>query len=138
MARARMVLRISGRAGRNQGCFFAGIENETSSDLDWEDVENYGTDSDVEQFLQNNEVTQGYEGLQHQTDMGVYRVFAKEQILRVRKGGLREPLNNSKISPPGLIKSATVSGKRNRTSAEGRQKEIFRGKTRAIGESGRN
>jgi len=31
-----------------------------SRDLDWDEIENFGTDSEVEQFLQNNEDTQGY------------------------------------------------------------------------------
>ena len=64
-----------------------GGENESPSDLDWEDVGNSGADSEVEQFLQNNEETQGYEELQNQTDMEAYNIFAKEQNLRDREGG---------------------------------------------------
>ena len=66
--------------------YFAGGENEPQSDLDWEDVGNYGEDSEVGKFLQNNEETQGYGGLQYRADMGVYEVFAEEQIIRDRKG----------------------------------------------------
>jgi len=50
------------------------------------EVGNYWADSEVEQFLQNNKETQGYDGLQNQADMDVYKIFAREQILRDRKG----------------------------------------------------
>ena len=66
--------------------YCAGNEDEPSSELDWEEVGNYGPDSEVEQFLQNNEETQGYEGLRSQADMGVYKISAEEQISRDRKG----------------------------------------------------
>ena len=42
------------------GCLFRRGENEPPSDLDWEEVGDYGADSEVEQCLQNNEETQGY------------------------------------------------------------------------------
>ena len=45
-------------------------------------IENYGTDSEVGRFLQNNEETQGYGDLQTQTDVEVYKIFAKEQLVR--------------------------------------------------------
>ena len=38
------------------------------------------------EFLQNNEETDGYERLHLQENMEVYRPFAKEQIIRDRKG----------------------------------------------------
>ena len=50
------------------------------SDLDWGEIENFGTDSDVEQFLQNNEETQGYEDLQTPKDVDVFKISAKERI----------------------------------------------------------
>ena len=65
---------------------FAGSENESPSDLDWGDVEKYGADSEMGQFLQNDEETQGYEGFRRQTDMVVYRISAEDQILRDRRG----------------------------------------------------
>ena len=39
---------------------YTGNGNEALSDLDMEEVGNYGADSEVEQFLQNSEETQGY------------------------------------------------------------------------------
>ena len=60
------------------------------------------------QYLQNNEETQGYGALQNQTDVGVFRVVAEDQILRDRKGKPREPLNNSKEKSAGGANRATV------------------------------
>ena len=75
------------KIGKNPGMFIQhGGENGPPIDLDWGEVGNYGADSGVEQFLQNNEETQGYEELQNQADMDVYEIFAKEQILRDREG----------------------------------------------------
>ena len=65
---------------------YTGNGYESLSDLDLGDVENYGTDREVEQFLQNNEETQGYEELRSPADADVFRIFAKEQIPRERKG----------------------------------------------------
>ena len=63
--------------GGSRDVYFAGNENESACDLDWEEVGNYGADSEVEKFLQNNEETQGYEELQNQADMDLYKIFAK-------------------------------------------------------------
>ena len=50
------------KIGQNPGMFLLHFnENESPSDLDWEEVGDYGADSEVEQFLKNNEETQGYE-----------------------------------------------------------------------------
>ena len=57
-----------------------------SSDLDWGEIEDFGTDSEVGQFLQNNEATQGFEDLQTTAEVDVFRIFAKEQIARDRNG----------------------------------------------------
>ena len=64
--------------------FFAGNGNGPTIDLDWADFGNYRTDSEVEQYLQNYEQTQGYEELRNQTDVEVFRSFAEDQILRDR------------------------------------------------------
>ena len=71
------------------GCWdvnFTASGEEPASDLDWAEIENFGTDSEVEQFLRNNEETQGYEDLQTPTDVGVFEISAKEQIVRDRTG----------------------------------------------------
>ena len=65
---------------------YTGNEYESLSEVDWGEVGNYGADSEVEQFLQNNEETQGYEELRIQTDVDVFRIPAKE-ILRERERG---------------------------------------------------
>ena len=75
---------------------YTGNGDESLGDLDLEEVGNYGTDSEVEQFLQNNEGTQGYEELQSPTDVEAFRIFAKEQILRERKGN--KPRNFSQFN----------------------------------------
>ena len=56
------------------------------SDPDCDEIENFGTGSEAEQFLQNNEEAQGYEDLQTSTDVAVFKIFAKEQIARGRNG----------------------------------------------------
>ena len=63
-----------------------GGENEPPIDIDWDEVVNYGANSEVEQFLQNNEETHGYEVLRNQTEMGFYKIFDEGQILRDREG----------------------------------------------------
>ena len=65
-----------------------------SSDLDWGEIENFGTDSEAEQFLQNNEETQGYEDLQTTTDVDVFKIPEKEQIVRGRNGRNNEVSDN--------------------------------------------
>ena len=72
--------------GESWGVNFTSGGDDPSSDLDWDGIENFGTDSEVEFFLQNNEDTQGYEDLQTTTDVDVFRIFAKEQIARGRNG----------------------------------------------------
>ena len=72
--------------GDHRDVNYTGNGDESLSDLDWREVENYGTDSDVGKFLQNNEGTQGYEELQSPAGADVYKIFAKEQIARGGKG----------------------------------------------------
>ena len=72
---------------------YTGNGDESLIDLDLRDVENYGTDSEVGKLLQSNEETQGYEELQNPTDVDVYKIFAKEQIVREVKEN-REILAN--------------------------------------------
>ena len=59
------------------------------TDLDWGEIENYGTDGDLEQLLRSNGGTQGYGDLQTPTDVEAYKIFAKEQIARGRNGKTR-------------------------------------------------
>ena len=56
---------------------YTGNVGEPSSDLDWGEVENFGTDIEVGQFLQNHEETQGYEELQIPTDVEVFKISRK-------------------------------------------------------------
>ena len=65
---------------------FTANGDEPPSDLDWGEIENFGTGSEIEQFLQNNEETQGYEDLQTPTDVEVFKIFANGQIVRGRNG----------------------------------------------------
>ena len=87
---------------------------------------NYGADSEVEQYLQNDEETQGYEELQNQTDVAAFKVFPKEQILRDSKGKFRETLNNSKAKVRGGSKSSD-GFKRTKANVEqkGERKQTF-------------
>ena len=93
------------------GVNYTGDGDESLSDLDWRDVGNYGTDSEVDKFLQNNEETQGYEELQNQTDVDVYKIFAKEQIVRGGKGKNREILANCARNWPGHLMGEIIFGK---------------------------
>ena len=69
-------------------------------DLDLGEVGNYGADREAGQFLQNNEETQGYEELRRPTEVGVFRIFAKEQILR---GGRGKPRNSSQLHKKSAV-----------------------------------
>ena len=53
--------------------YYTGNGDEALSDLDLEEVGNYGGDSEVG-HLQNNEGTQGYEELRRPTDVDVFRI----------------------------------------------------------------
>ena len=55
------------------------------------DFGNYGADSLAGGYLRNNEETQGYEELQHQTNVAAFKVFAKDKILRDREGKIPHP-----------------------------------------------
>ena len=68
--------------------------DDPSCDLDWGEIENFGTDSEVGQFVQNNEDTQGYEDLQTAADVDVFRIFAKEQTARDRNEKKNEVFDN--------------------------------------------
>jgi len=77
-----------------------------SSDLDWGEIENFGTDSELGQFLQNNEDAQGYEDLQTATDVDVFRIFAKDQIARGRNEKRRSSRQfNKKLTGPQKAKN---------------------------------
>ena len=65
---------------------FTANGGERPSDLDWGEIGNFGTDSEVEHFLQINEATQGWEDLQSPADVEVFKLSAKEQIVRGRNG----------------------------------------------------
>ena len=61
-------------------------------------------------FLRNHEGAQGYEGLQNQTDMDVYRIFAKDQIIRDRKVEIPRTFKQFKNSR-GILNRAKVLSK---------------------------
>ena len=86
---------------QTQDVLFARNENGPPSDLDWGNFGNYGAEGEVGNYLQNNEETQGYEEMQNQKDVEVFRVSPKAQILRDRKGGFRDPLNNPREKSAG-------------------------------------
>ena len=75
-----------------------------SIQIGW-DFRNYGTDSAAELYLQNNAETQGYDELQNQTDVEVFRVFARDQILRDRAGGIPRTFKQFKRKISGRRKS---------------------------------
>ena len=47
---------------------------------------NYGADSEVEQYLGNREGTGDYEGMQGHADVEAFKVFAKDNFSRDKKG----------------------------------------------------
>ena len=67
---------------------FTANGDEPPSDLDWGEIENFGTGSEIEQFLQNNEETQGYEDLQTPTDVEVFKIPAKAKSFGVEMGNI--------------------------------------------------
>ena len=60
--------------------------SEVESDLDWGEIDNYGTDSDVENYVLNNEQTSDYVDLESAIDVEVYKDFGKEQVTRKLQG----------------------------------------------------
>ena len=53
----------------------------------------YGADSEDDRYLGTNEGTRDYDGLQSQTDVEAYVVFAKYNVQR-REVNIRDHLNN--------------------------------------------
>ena len=66
---------------------YAGNEGGAASDLDWVEFENYGADSDVEQYLGNRAGAGDCEGLQSHADVEAFKVFAEDDLLR-EKGNI--------------------------------------------------
>ena len=77
------------------------VELNRQRDLDWGEIENFGTGSEVGRFLQNNDDTQCYGYLQTETDVDVFKIFAKERSSRGR--------NAKQRSFRQFIKKLTVS-----------------------------
>ena len=59
-------------------------------------------DSDVEQYLANNEGTRNYEELQNQTDVDAYKVFGKDNNLREKKGKFQRTFKQFKNKMSGV------------------------------------
>ena len=67
----------------------------------------------------------GYEEMQNQTDVEVFRAFAKDQILRDRKGGIPRTFKHFKSK----ISSKSRDGfKRTTSNVEQKEKESNRSK----------
>ena len=67
------------------GVRYAGNEGESPSDLNWEELENYGTDLEGEQYLGNHEGAGDYEGLQSRADVDAFKVFTEDNFCAKRK-----------------------------------------------------
>ena len=67
--------------------------SEGESDLGWEEIDNYGADSDVGNYVSNNEQTGDYGDLGNAIGVEAYKAFGEEQMarkIRVKvKGRLR-------------------------------------------------
>ena len=116
---------------------YTGDGNGPLIDLDMEEVENYGTDSEVEQFLQNNEETQGYEERRRPTGVDVFRIFANGHILRERE--MEKTRNFSQLNEKlaGTFKGRNGFPKMQENVGNRRKKETFWRKTSALSENGR-
>ena len=60
--------------------------SEGGSDFVWEGIGNYATNSDVENYVLNNEQTSDYVDLESAIDVEVYKAFGKEQVARKLQG----------------------------------------------------
>ena len=54
----------------------------------------YGADSEMGRYLENHDGSCDYEDTNNQTDIAAYKVFAKDNIVREKQGGISEPLSN--------------------------------------------
>ena len=78
------------------------------------------------QYLQNNEETQGYEELRYQTDVAAFKVFAKDQILRDRKGKIPRTFKQFKREIQGGSKSSDGFKKmKANVEQKGERKQMF-------------
>ena len=111
---------------------YTGNGDESLSDLDSGEVGNYGADSEVAKFLQNDEETQGCEELRSPTDVEVFKIFAKDQILPERERG-KKPRNFNKFNKKltGELKGRNGFRKMQANVGEigEREKETFWGKS---------
>ena len=101
---------------RTHDVLFAWGGNGHPIDLDWGDFGNYGTDSEVGQYLQNNEETQGCEDLRNQSDVGSLEFLPTIKSYATERKNSHEPLNNSKAKSAGSANCATVLRRRRQIS----------------------
>ena len=88
-----IIIKISG--GQSKAVLYTVGNVGSPSDLDWGELGNYGTDSEVGRYLENHDGTCDYEDMNNQTDIAAYKVFAEDNIVRKSKEAIFEPLNNS-------------------------------------------
>ena len=76
---------------------------ETSGDLEISEIEDYDTDSGVGGYLMGRDATDDYCDLKADVDDGVYKEFAKTNLLRQSKGQREQPFGRfqSKLNKPG-------------------------------------
>ena len=66
--------------------------NEMESELGWGEIDRHGTDSEVGNFLMNNDQTYDFGELADAMDAEVYKAFGKEQVTRKVKGKSERPI----------------------------------------------
>ena len=62
--------------------------SEMESEIDWEEIDKHGADSEVEQYLMNNDQTRYFGELGDSMDVEAREACGGEQITRRSKGGI--------------------------------------------------
>ena len=60
--------------------------SEVESEIDWGEIDTHGADSEVGQYLMNNDQTRYFGELEDAVNVEAYKAFRKEQITRRSKG----------------------------------------------------
>ena len=68
--------------GSGIGCSLYGWDIDSSSDLDWEELGDFGADIEAGRYLGNHDVASDYEDMNNQTDIVRYKVPPKDNIAR--------------------------------------------------------
>ena len=84
-------MRIKITGGQTSAVRYAGAAIDCPSDPEWKEIKNYGTDSEVGDYLLNHDGNCDYEEIRAPTETEAYQVSEKGDLFRNRQGREERP-----------------------------------------------